>query len=115
MMFEWCEKLGVLARVNEVRSWEIVSLNRPPDVILYSWPDAAWVASGTFLFAGIWSGSKTPARYLWISLPTALAVGGEVAQAAGICPGTFDIADLFLCALAGPVAFFFSRILHHEA
>jgi hypothetical protein len=101
VMFGWCERIGVLGMLSDLRSLDAVRLLRLPSLILYSWPDAAWVASGTFLFAGIWNGSNAPVRHLWVFLPTVLAVGGEIAQAAGLCPGTFDAADLVLCALVG--------------
>ena len=113
-MFTWCEKIGLLGLVTDLRSMEAVVVHRPPYIVLYSWPDAAWVASGTFLFASIWRSSTTRLRYAWALLPTSLAVGGEIAQAAGFCSGTFDCADLILCVLTGLASLLSASLIYHD-
>lgn len=43
-------------------------------------------------------------RRMWVCVGGVLGAGGEIGQAVGIVPGTFDLMDLVLCVMAAVVA-----------
>ena len=97
LMFQWLDAVGVARLVERIRA--DVLFIPVPAWIRYSLPDALWAASGVFLFSAIWSGSRSSLRHIWMCIAPSLAIGGELAQAAHLIPGTFDIVDLLICAL----------------
>ncbi len=105
LMFEWSDKLGLKDPLLRVRADAFIVALRPGEFTLYSLPDAAWTASGILAFGCVWLRSKDKTRYFWLTLPAVLAIGGEILQAFGVCPGTFDPSDLWACSLASVLSF----------
>lgn len=77
----------------------------PPDLVLYSVPDALWTYALTAAMARIWSTRVSLQSAPWLAIGVAIGCGGELLQLIGLLPGTFDVVDLLLCAAAGLLAF----------
>jgi hypothetical protein len=109
LMFGWFDLFGLHPIVMTAR--EACSNIRPqiPSWVLYSWPDAAWASTGLLVYAAIWSGSRSSARHFWILLPPVLTIAGELGQLLRIVPGTFDLADVLVCFVAGAASFIVAR------
>jgi hypothetical protein len=97
LMFRWFDAVGIGPLIDRSRGY--VHFIHVADWIRYSLPDALWASSGVFLFSAIWTGSRSPVRHFWICIAPCLAIGGELAQAVHLIPGTFDLVDLATCAL----------------
>jgi hypothetical protein len=104
LMFRWFDFVGLHSVINAIRIASAPMRGHIPSWVLYSLPDAAWVACGVLLFAAIWTGSSHPARHFWVLLAPSLALGGEFAQLFRLLPGAFDIADVISCTLACAVS-----------
>ena len=104
LMFHWVDTLGLSAPLTSARAWAAPARSSLPTWLLYSVPDGAWVYSCTAFFAGLWPDGPALQRWGWISVGAVLAIGGELGQAAGLVPGTFDPADVIACALAATLA-----------
>ena len=74
-----------------------------PEFVVYCLPNGLWSASYILLIDVLLAGQSKLVRILVTSLIPLLGAASEVLQAFALCPGTFDVLDLF-CYL---VPFFF--------
>ena len=82
LVFDWMEVMGIPRDVFRP------AVN-PPGPILYSFGDGAWVFAGTSWMLLIWQ-----RLHPWVFVFFVLGLGGEVGQALGLVPGTFDWGDV---------------------
>ena len=97
-MFDWAANLGLKAVLLELR--EAVHNIYLPAWVTYSLPDGLWVYALTAFMLIIWQNTYNRFSIIWISMGFSLGIIPELLQLAGWFPGTFDINDLSLCALA---------------
>ena len=97
-VFSWVNSMGLMPFVSDLRT--LVANVTLPDIILYSLPDAAWVYATTCAMTIVCSSTRSVSRKAWVSSGLSLSIGGELAQAAGVLPGTFDRVDVILSCLA---------------
>ena len=105
LVFRWAAWLGLASPLAGARS--AVAVVRPvlPDWFLFSAPDALWTYALTVVLVAVWRGAVGWAAVAWCAVPLVLGGGGEIAQALGILPGTFDPTDLSLSLVAFAAAF----------
>ncbi len=112
LMFQWFDAGGIGPLIDRSRGY--VHFIHVAAWLRYSLPDALWACSGVFLFSAIWTGSRSPVRHLWICIAPLLAIGGELAQAMHLIPGTFDLVDLLTCVLLAGTSLAVTRRLRHH-
>ncbi|HSU14625.1 hypothetical protein [Longimicrobium sp.] len=100
-VFRWMEAASLDGALASARA--VVAGIRLPGWMLFSLPDALWVYAFVACMALIWRGKPVRQAAFWIALGPALSLGSELAQLAGIVPGTFDPADFWLGALASAI------------
>ncbi|MCP4803933.1 MAG: hypothetical protein GY913_14570 [Proteobacteria bacterium] len=109
-VFGWVRAVGlgdVLGSLREaVAGWPV------PDVVLYVLPDMLWTYALTAFMAHVWRDRMGPGALVWLSSGVVIGSGGELLQAAGILPGTFDWLDLVGCAAAGLLSGFLAHRRH---
>ena len=105
LMFRWAEWLGFGRLITAARLYSLRHGGALPEWVLYSVPDGVWVFASTAFFTRLWHDGHWLVRAFWISLGPALAMGGELGQALGIVPGTYDPADLLFYFVAAMLAF----------
>jgi hypothetical protein len=103
LVFRWAAALGMASALSAARAWARSCLL--PGWALFSVPDALWVYAFTAALGLVWVGSQRRVRWAWLALPGALGIGGELGQAFGLVPGTFDVVDVLLSAAAAAAAF----------
>jgi hypothetical protein len=107
--FGWFESWGL----RDVIVWLRTTFNGVdeslPEWVLYALPDGLWCYAATAFFARQWADSDTRWAWAWTLLAPALGCGGEVGQAIGIVPGTYDWWDFGLSALGAVLAIYFGR------
>lgn len=91
-VFHWIAAAGLYDGLINIR--EAVSIAHLPFWVLYSLPDGLWVYAATAWMVEIWRGSRSWATLPWIAVGVALGVGGEIGQAIGLVPGTYDHLDI---------------------
>jgi hypothetical protein len=69
-----------------------------------------WVFASTAFFTRLWHDGPWYLRAFWISLGPALAMGGELGQALGVVPGTYDPADLVFYGVSAMLAFLLASL-----
>ncbi len=106
-MFRWVDALGAQPILNEARSHLKSFGTVTTQWFLYSLPDGLWVYSCTAYMILVWDRRLSLQSLLWLVLPISLAAGGEMGQALGIVPGTYDEIDLTLCFLGATAPFVF--------
>ena len=104
-MFRWYDVAGLTGMVHSIRN-VVPSALAVPCWFRFSLPDALWVYSFTATMCYIWADRDGVWKRVWTSAGVLLGAGGEVGQAIGVVPGTFDLVDLVLCVLAGLAAAF---------
>ena len=89
LVFHWLSAVNLLEPTLIVRGWlaEITL----PNWLLYSVPDGLWVYAVTSWMILIWQ-RRPP--FLWLFVGVALGLGGELGQAIGIVPGTYQHLDI---------------------
>lgn len=111
LMFRWSDSLGLTGAIASLRT--LSGFDRYlPDWIVYSLPFALWVSFYLFLLRGIWWGSSSTARHIWIWCVPVIAISAEIAQSLGLIPGRFDQVDLIaiiLCVALYSVAFHYRK------
>jgi len=108
-MFRWFEALGLDGVVQAMRTAPLARSWRPPEWWVGSAPAALWLASGILALRAAWTGPSDPARPVWLLLLLAAAAAGEIGQAIGVVPGTFDLVDLAAMGVAAGVALAWTR------
>lgn len=115
LMFRWFDAVGLSHSIRDARSATAWLADHIPAWILYSWPDAAWAATGVLLFAAIWSGSQLRVRHIWVFLTPAIGVSSELAQRFHLVPGTFDTTDLIACILSTLLSVYIANRIYNYA
>ena len=95
VFFQWFQAIGLDHWFNSARYSAHYMNVIIPEWIIYSLPNGLWAFAYALLISGIWSGSKSWLRYIWISSIPVLVIGFELLQLAGIIRGTFCMQDLF--------------------
>ena len=65
-----------------------------PEWALYSLPNGLWALSYVVLIDGLFHRYSLDTRMAWAAAIPLCGVAGEILQAAGIVPGTFDWVDI---------------------
>ena len=94
LWYRWARFAGMTEAVARWRAWAAPARDLFPEWALFSLPDGAWVFACTAFFARLWPDGPWWLRATWIGMGSVLAVGGEVGQAVGLVPGTFDPIDV---------------------
>ena len=100
LMFKCADAIGLSPAIYAGRGSVGAFSEWIPDIILFSLPDAVWVYSGTAFFSRLWHDAPRIVHIGWSSIFAVLAIGSEIGQLAGLVPGTFDVMDAWLCAVA---------------
>jgi len=100
LMFQWADMLGLTNALNSARVDLAPIGSHLPDFVLYCVPDGAWVFACTAFFARLWPDGPIWMRVGWIGIGSVLAIGGELGQAIGFVPGTFDPLDILAYTVA---------------
>ncbi len=108
-VFRWIEMLGLTDYVHVLRS-AVAGARWAPHAVVVTLPDGLWVYAGTAWMCSIWKWTVNA----WTLLPASIGVFSELGQLCGLVPGTFDVADLVLVSVAGPVAWYASKAHDHE-
>lgn len=101
-MFGWAESVGLGGAIAALRLH--AAAIAPPDVVLYSVPDALWQYAFAFVVFRLSLPARGLERALWWAIPIAIGVGLELLQLARLIEGTFDPMDLTLGILAIAIA-----------
>lgn len=101
LVFRWMEAASLDGVLASART--LVAGVRLPGWLLFSLPDALWVYAFVACMALIWRGRPVRQAAFWMALGPALSLGSELAQLAGLVPGTFDRADFWLSVLASAI------------
>lgn len=114
-MFRWAGWVGLDGVIAAARVHSLPHRAALPDWLLFSAPDGVWVFASTAFFARLWHDGPRVLRVLWIGIGPAMAIGGELGQALGPVPGTFDPADLAFYAGAAVLAVAVARAAEARA
>jgi hypothetical protein len=98
LMFAWAESFGLGEHVARCRA-HTASLQLPK-VLVQCAPQALWAFALVLLVRVIWFSRQGVLASACIAFASFVAVAPEVAQGAGVVPGTFDRLDLLLVVLA---------------
>jgi hypothetical protein len=104
LLFWWANSLHLLEALQRFRAAITTVVPHLPAPVSYSLPTALWAYAMVSAILVVWRGSHTPIAVAWCSLATALAVGPELAQWAGVLSGTFDFVDLSTSTAAVVIA-----------
>jgi len=110
LMFGWFERLGMADIIQALRYWGEQYPLTPPKWVVYSLPNALWLCSGLLILGSIWGDRPSTEMRLWLSGFLAIAIGGEIGQATGAIPGSFDWHDILLMGLASVCAVLILRV-----
>lgn len=107
LMFQWFRVLGLegligwlRAGAGEASGWTFW--------LAYSLPDGLWVYALTALMILLWRDTRSPGKFVWLSLGLIFGAGSELGQLAGFVPGSFDVIDLIVCLIAVAAALVFT-------
>jgi hypothetical protein len=103
-MFQWFDLIGAGSLINHLRFTAAPLQNTIPFWIQFSLPNALWVYSLTGFMSLVWSETNSRSKPFWLWVGLLLGAGTELGQALNIVPGSFDMIDLTLCAIATPLA-----------
>ncbi|MBC23616.1 MAG: hypothetical protein CMJ32_06840 [Phycisphaerae bacterium] len=98
-MFHWFSALGLGEFIAYLRSMPLASMSLP-GWVFHSLPHALWLFSGCLALHAIWRSDSFRQEQFWVALIAAIAISGELGQAAGFVQGTFDLVDLVLIVSA---------------
>lgn len=73
---------------------DFASAHSCPEWVVYSLPDALWLTAYLLVINAIWKNKNMPYYKLFVYLMPGIAIATELCQYIGVCPGTFDYADL---------------------
>lgn len=99
-MFGWCDTLGLMGIVNEIRS--MCEGIHPGHFVLYNLPDLLWIVSYLLFANAIIPKSDHKTYLFWVLLMPVLAICHEIMQGIGMAIGSFDFIDL-LCYTIPPI------------
>lgn len=92
--FHWIRVIGLGDWISHVRANTLSSGSYIPKWIINSLPNGLWAFAYAILITGIWTGSKSWLKYIWMSSIPILVLGYEFLQYPGVIPGTFCIRDI---------------------
>ena len=103
-MFEWFNILNLIEYVDTIRQCIPDFKNQFAEILMYSFPNAAWVLFGTSLLIVIW-GEKKFVLFLFPATGILL----ELFQYQGIVSGCFDYWDMIFILIISifPIFIFF--------
>jgi hypothetical protein len=107
LMFQWFRDLGLDGLISWLRTGA-GEASGGTYWIAYSLPDGLWVYALTALMILLWRDTRSPVKFLWLSLGLLLGAGTELGQLAGFVPGSFDVIDLLVCLAAVAAAMVFT-------
>jgi len=113
LIFHWFNALGLYPAILAARQ-HIIIFEQTPSWLIYSLPNGLWAYSFMFFISYIWSGTKAPARYLFIFMVLTLSLGSEIGQLLGTIPGTFCFEDLIVYVLGLSLGFYFGNKMPKE-
>ena len=102
-LFTWLDELGLKTLVNAVRQPFVGLSNHIPQILLYSFPDAAWSYAFTALMTLYWRDDPSTVKWIWIAFAAMMGVASELGQLFGVLNGTFDLVDL-IAYIVAPIA-----------
>lgn len=91
-MFDWCNTLGIMPLINDLRS--MCDNIHPGHFVLYNLPDLLWITSYLLFVNAIIPKSDRKVYLFWVLLMPTLAICHEIMQGIGVAAGSFDIIDL---------------------
>ena len=95
LIFQIAEVIGAGDGIDRARSWVRPMNSYFNGFALYSAPTALWAFSFAFCIVKIWLPKlKSLGAAVCIAITVLIALGTELAQAAGLVQGRFDLADL---------------------
>ncbi len=94
VFFQWIRVAGLDNMLSAARRNTFLSGLQLPDWIVYSLPNGLWSFAYSLIITGIWAGSKSWLRYVWMASIPLLVLGYEMLQYQGIIPGTFCLQDI---------------------
>jgi hypothetical protein len=105
MIFRWYDQIGLSPSITNLRGLTLSFRAVLPGWVLFAVPDGLWVYSLTALMGMIWQTSKySSSKIFWVSFALTFSIAGEIGQAAGVVPGTFDFIDVILSFVAAAAA-----------
>jgi hypothetical protein len=111
LMNEWFAALNLDNSITLIREsffFRKISLN---NLILYSFPDGAWVLFGSMLLLHIWDFKFN----LWSAFFPLIGIGSEILQNFGILSGTYDHSDLAFLIVASIIPLYLSYIISRNS
>lgn len=103
-MFGWFESVQLDGAVYGLRDMYGGQVSQLPMWLLYSLPDAVWVYSFAMYMGLVWVDTNPRVAFSLSAIGPTLGIGGELGQAFGIVPGTFDVVDLLLLLAVSVIA-----------
>lgn len=110
LMFDWTDALHLGWLVESIRSVAAQYETSHHIQFVYSFPYALWVISFCSSVGFIWHREHSNSVLLWRLAGPTIAIGSEIQQLLGLLPGTFDVMDLLVLALASIIGIIFSFI-----
>lgn len=111
LLFKWASFLGAGPVISVARAVVHPLSSDVPSLFFFSLPAALWLYATTSSLNIIWEGRRHRAWACWVLLALFIALGSEIAQAADLIPGTFDLIDTgsYVAAWLFSILFFRER------
>jgi len=93
-VFDWVAQVGAARRIETMRAFAWPVAHSLPEWLRFSIPDGLWTYALTSAMGLVWSGRHSAPAFGWMMVGIAFGAGGELGQAVGLVPGTFDLVDL---------------------
>ena len=94
---------GGIENILELRALRVITLPagaHAPDAIRFHFADAAWGWALGAALSLVWANDPGVRRTGWFVVGAIFVVGTEIAQLAGLMPGTFDPIDIIVSIFA---------------
>jgi len=100
LLFRWFKILGISNITDYVRFLIINNINFLPTQAIYSLPGALWLYSFMSFNILLWRDSNSKIKYIWIIIPSLLAINSELLQKVHFISGTYSSIDIFYYLIA---------------
>jgi hypothetical protein len=107
LMFRWFDYCNLSVTIDQIRNMSFLHTTKLPDIILYSFPDGAWVLFGSMLLFFIWDYKFN----LYCVFFPVVGIGSEILQYFGFLRGTYDAVDLAFLIVASLIPLYLSYII----